>query len=251
MNWQWTTLRSINYFLANNIDPDVPERVRNNYNGIARFFRAWFYFEKVKRYGDVPWIDTPLDVADSALYGGRDSRTVVMDHILEDLDFAIANITATNEGSRTLITKDVALALKARVALFEGTFRKYHPEFGLQALGGPVPERVGRRGEGRSSTAGATASTPARVSTDSYRQVFVREAPVTQEVLLTDRAEHRARRAAPGELDLHERHHRRALQLHPAVHPHLPEHRRHALHEPGGLPDDDVPGGDEEPRPRG
>ena len=55
-----------------------------------------------------------------------------MDHILEDLDFAIANITATNENSRTLITKDVALALKSRVALFEGTFRKYHPEFGLQ-----------------------------------------------------------------------------------------------------------------------
>jgi len=183
VNWRWNTLRSINYFLVNNVDTDVPERVRNNYNGIARFFRAWFYFEKVKRYGDVPWFDKPLDVTDSALYGGRDSRVLVMDKVMEDLDYAIANITATNENSRTLITKDVALALKSRVALFEGTFRKYHPEFGLQ-------------GSDRFLNDAASAAkilidsrryslyTGSGVN-DSYRQVFTRDAPVAQEVLLT------------------------------------------------------------------
>ena len=185
VNWRWNTLRSINYFLANNTDPNVPEAVRNNYNGIARFFRAWFYFEKVKRYGDVPWIDRPLDVTDSALYAGRDSRTVVMDHVLEDLDFAIANITATNEASRTLISKDVALALKSRVALFEGTFRKYHPEFGLQS--------TADRWLTESANAAKVLMDSRRYSlytgsgpTDSYRQVFIREAPITQEVLLTN-----------------------------------------------------------------
>jgi starch-binding outer membrane protein, SusD/RagB family len=185
VNWRWNTLRSINYFLANNTDPAVSERVRNNYSGIARFFRAWFYFEKVKRYGDVPWIDKPLDVSDSALYGGRDSRTVVMDHVLEDLDFAIANISATNEPSRTLISKDVALALKSRVALFEGTFRKYHPEFGLQA--------TADRWLNEAASAAKILMDSRRYSlytgsgaTDSYRQVFIREAPVTQEVLLTN-----------------------------------------------------------------
>ena len=185
VNWRWNTLRSINYFLVNNTDPAVSERVRNNYNGIARFFRAWFYFEKVKRYGDVPWIDKPLDVADPVLYGGRDSRTVVMDHVLEDLDYAIANITATNEGSRTLITKDVALALKSRVALFEGTFRKYHPEFGLQSSAD--------RWLNESANAAKVLMDSKRYSlytgsgvTDSYRQVFVRDVPVAQEVLLTN-----------------------------------------------------------------
>ncbi|HKG93878.1 MAG TPA: RagB/SusD family nutrient uptake outer membrane protein, partial [Gemmatimonadaceae bacterium] len=184
VNWGWTTLRSINYFLVNNTDPAVPERVRNNYSGIARFFRAWFYFEKVKRYGDVPWIDKPLDVADPALYAGRDSRTVVMDHVLEDLDYAIANISATNEASRTLITKDVALALKSRVALFEGTFRKYHPEFGLASTAD----------EWLNESAGAAKllidskrySLYTGSGVDSYRQLFVRDAPVTQEVLLTN-----------------------------------------------------------------
>ena len=78
-NWEWTVLRNVNYFLANNNDARVPEEVRRHYNGLARFFRAFFYFEKVKRYGDVPWINKPLDVADADLYKGRDSRTLVMD----------------------------------------------------------------------------------------------------------------------------------------------------------------------------
>lgn len=126
VEWEWDTLRDINYFIVNNIDPDVPEAVRQHYNGIARFFRAFFYFEKVKRYGDVPWIDEPLDIENEQLFSGRDSRELVMNNVLEDLNFAIQNIRTESDGTRTLITKDVALALKSRVALFEGTFRKYH-----------------------------------------------------------------------------------------------------------------------------
>ena len=62
--WDWGDLRNINYFIVNNKDPKVPADVRKNYTGIAKFFRAYFYFEKVKRFGDVPWINKPLDVAD-------------------------------------------------------------------------------------------------------------------------------------------------------------------------------------------
>ena len=185
VNWGWTTLRSINYFLANNTDENVPERVRANYSGIARFFRAWFYFEKVKRYGDVPWIDQPLGVEDPALYGGRDSRAVVMDRILEDLDYAIANISATNEGSRTLITKDVALALKSRVALFEGTFRKYHPEFGLQASADKFLNESANAAKVLIDSKRYSLYTGSGVN-DSYRQVFIRDVPIAQEVLLTN-----------------------------------------------------------------
>ena len=186
VNWRWNTLRSINYFLANNTSATVTEKVRNNYNGIARFFRAWFYFEKVKRYGDVPWIDKPLNVTDSTLlYGGRSSRTVVMDHVLEDLDFAIANITATNENSRTLITRDVALALKSRVALFEGTYRKYHPEISLQGTAdkwlteSAITAKLLIDSKRYSLYTGSGTA-------DSYRQVFIRDVPVAQEVLLTN-----------------------------------------------------------------
>jgi hypothetical protein len=185
VNWRWNTLRSINYFLANNTDPDVLEKTRNNYSGIARFFRAWFYFEKVKRYGDVPWIDKPLDVSDPTLFGGRDSRTVVMDHILEDLDFAVANISATNEGSRTLITKDVALALKSRVALFEGTFRKYHPEVALQGTADKWLTESANAAKILIDSKRYSLYTGSGTA-DSYRQVFIRDVPVAQEVLLTN-----------------------------------------------------------------
>jgi hypothetical protein len=40
--WSWGDLRNINYFMVNCVDPAVPENVRNNYLGLARFFRAWF-----------------------------------------------------------------------------------------------------------------------------------------------------------------------------------------------------------------
>ena len=130
--WVWTELRNINYFLENNNAPNVSETVRNNYNGIARFFRALFYFEKVKRFGDVPWIGRTLTTDDQLLYGGRDPRSLVMDSVLSDLDFAIENISANTEATKTRITKTVAQAFKSRVCLFEGTFRKYHTELNLQ-----------------------------------------------------------------------------------------------------------------------
>lgn len=182
-NWEWGSLRNINYFLLNNVDPAVPEDVRAHYNALARFFRAWFYFEKVKRYGDVPWIDRPLDVEDPQLYGPRDSRTLVMDRVIEDLDYAIANLRVESEPSRTLITSDVALALKARVALFEGTYRKYHPELGLEGSANAWLET--------SAAAARELMDSGRYSLHtgggpegSYREVFTSSGPVSSEVLL-------------------------------------------------------------------
>ncbi len=181
--WSWTDLRNINYFLFNNKDPKVPEDVRKNYNAIAKFFRAYFYFEKVKRFGDVPWIGKPLVTTDPILYGGRDSRTLVMDSVLADITYAAANIKMANDPTRSLITKNVALALKSRICLFEGTFRKYHTELGLQNSAAAwltnaadaAKEIMTNGGYSISSTGGAG---------KSYRNVFTSNLPVTSEVLL-------------------------------------------------------------------
>ena len=122
--WSWTTLRQINYYLENSHRCD-DQAVRKHYDGIARFFRALFYYEKVKRFGDVPWYDVVVGSGDKELLNKpRDSRKYVMEKVLEDLDYAIANISETKDVYR--ITKWAALALKSRVMLFEGTFRKYH-----------------------------------------------------------------------------------------------------------------------------
>jgi len=132
--WDWGDLRNINYFLKYNVNPVISLDTRKNYNGIAKFFRALFYFNKVVRFGDVPWIGKPLAVSDTTiLYGPRNSRTLIMDSVLADINYACTNITSTVNSTRSLVTKYVAYALKSRICLFEGTFRKYHTELGLTA----------------------------------------------------------------------------------------------------------------------
>ena len=89
-----------------------------------RFFKAFHYFEKVKQFGDVPWLSSSLTPESDDLFKGRDSREVVVANILADLDFAIANLPETSALDR--VTKYAALNLKGDVCLYEGTFRKYH-----------------------------------------------------------------------------------------------------------------------------
>ena len=124
--WNWNMLRQINFFLSRSHQCE-DNAVREKYEAVARFFRAYFYFEKVKRYGDVAWVDEPIDANDKTLYRGRDPRAMVMEHVLDDIDFAIENLPSGKDVYR--VTKWTALALKSRIFLFEGTFRKYH---GLQ-----------------------------------------------------------------------------------------------------------------------
>ena len=125
--WSWGDLRRINTLLGNMYKCDDEAAVAR-YSAVARFFRAFFYFEKVKRFGDVPWIDKELFSSDAELYNPRDSREYIMTKMMEDIDFAIANLPAKKDESDApfRLTIGAALALKAEFCLFEGTFRKYH-----------------------------------------------------------------------------------------------------------------------------
>jgi hypothetical protein len=127
----WADLRNINYFLDNlpKAKGKVSEEVYNHYEGVARFWRALFYFNKVRTFGGVPFYDKVINSSDQeALTKPRDSREFVMDKVLEDLQFAISNCLASEKytSSATQINKWVAAAYTSRVALFEGTYRKYH-----------------------------------------------------------------------------------------------------------------------------
>ena len=122
--WSWGDLRKMNTLLGN-IYKCEDEAAVVKYTALTRFFRAYFYFDKVKRFGDVPWIDKEVDNTDTeTLYAPRDSREVVMQHMIEDIDYAIANLPSGVSTYR--VCKWTALALKSRFCLFEGTFRKYH-----------------------------------------------------------------------------------------------------------------------------
>lgn len=121
--WNWDRLRDINFFLEH-ADQCADLAVRNRYIALSRFFRAYFYFDKIRYYGDVPWIDRTFTAQDEGLYNGRDDRKYVFTRMLEDIDFAIEHLWTTK--SAYTVTKWTALALKSRMCLFEGTFRKYH-----------------------------------------------------------------------------------------------------------------------------
>jgi starch-binding outer membrane protein, SusD/RagB family len=181
--WDWGDLRNINYFIVNNNDPRVPAEARNHYQGVARFFRAYFYFEKVVRFGDVPWINKPLDVADPDLYGERDPRTLVMDSVLADINYACANLRESNDPSRSLITKYVAYAFKSRLALFEGTFRKYHTELSLGGTANTWLNEAATAARTVMDEGGYSINTAGGLG-KSYRQVFTSPTPVANEVIL-------------------------------------------------------------------
>jgi len=182
--WSWSSLRNINYFLQHYQQAKVTDAVKNNYQGIARFFRAMFYYDMVAKFGDVPWYNKPLEVGDSALYKPRDPRSLVMDSVLADLNFACANITAPKDNTSSMVTRWVALAFKSRVCLYEGTYRKYHPELGLtgtvsqwlsQAVSAAQDVITGNQYKIHVNTGNATAS---------YRDLFINSTPSSDEIIL-------------------------------------------------------------------
>jgi hypothetical protein len=130
--WDWSTLRDINLFLENFRNADLSEDVLAHYEGLARFFRARFYMDKVKRFSDVPWYDQVIGTSDEELlFKGRDSRDMVVQKIFEDYLFASQNVKEDQPFGA--VNKWVVLAYYARHALYEGTFRKYHSELELQS----------------------------------------------------------------------------------------------------------------------
>ncbi|MCB0630392.1 MAG: RagB/SusD family nutrient uptake outer membrane protein [Saprospiraceae bacterium] len=139
--WNWDRLRTINFFLENFGKADITREALDHFEGLARFFRAQFYVDKVKRYSDVPFYDEVINTDDeAALYKARDPRSMVVDKIMEDFQFAVDHIRADQEDGA--IDKWVAMTYMARYALYEGTFRKYHSELGMEGSAGAFLQKA-------------------------------------------------------------------------------------------------------------
>lgn len=196
-SWSWSSIRNVNYFLKYNTSSNVSEPIRNNYSGIARLFRAYLYFNKLVQYGAVPWIDIPLEPDSPELYKTQDSRDVIISKMIEDLDFAAANITEdkiTPNSNR--VNRWTALFFKSRVCLFEASFRKYHAtgsKFGKEYLkdckisaeelyrqAADAAQEIIEKGPYRLYT-----GTPYANGRGSYRELFISDNAVSQEVMLS------------------------------------------------------------------
>lgn len=195
-SWSWSALRNINFFLEKNVNENVPQKTRDNYNGIARLFRAYFYFDKLVTYGPVPWIDWVFNSPeDERLMNTQDTRDVIIGHIIEDLDFAFNNIIEAKATlNSSLVNKWTAMALKSRVCLFEAAWRKYHAgdqldiartgctqykPNDLYALAADAAKKVMDSGVYSIYTGTKYAN-----GRGAYRQLFIADNTVTQEVIL-------------------------------------------------------------------
>lgn len=128
--WNFDRLRAINFALgkiAAAIDEATPADLARHYWGEAYFFRAWEYFRLLRTYGDVPLITTMQSDNESSLTEAsrRYPRNEVARFIISDLKQAIDLLQETAPESGR-ICKDAAYALLSRVALYEGSWERYH-----------------------------------------------------------------------------------------------------------------------------
>ncbi|HOV84594.1 MAG TPA: RagB/SusD family nutrient uptake outer membrane protein [Paludibacteraceae bacterium] len=120
----WIEIRRANILLENVDKVPMSDAAKNHWKGVGRLMRAWQYYQLIRAYGDVPWIDKSLDITDEGyLYGPRNNRDEVMNNVLADLNFACDNMY--DNTSKITLNRNVAYAMKAEICLFEGTFRKY------------------------------------------------------------------------------------------------------------------------------
>jgi len=134
----WSALRSINYFLVNYDKAQESWDNKKKFVGEALFFRSYFYFAKLKTFGDLPWVNKPLDPTSAELNGGRLSRSIIVDSLMNDLNKAVEYLPTKSKASPMRINKEIAQLMQARIALFEGTWEKYHAgtAFGVSGSNG-------------------------------------------------------------------------------------------------------------------
>ena len=126
MSWDGTysVIRKANLILSK-IDeiPDYNQVEKNKVLGQAYFFRAFHYFDLIRTFGDVPYVDKPLTLADQEGIT-RTPRAEVYSKVMADLDKAIEYLPTTWPASEYgRITKGAALAMKARAALYYGNWQ--------------------------------------------------------------------------------------------------------------------------------
>ena len=123
--WVFTWVRRHNIMIDRIENMTISEEAKNHWRGVGRFFRAMEYSDLARLFGDIPWYDTevfPTDV--ELIYKDRDPIEYVAAKIMEDFDYAAANVRE-NDGVLQ-VNRDIVLAYMSRNLLYFGTFLKYH-----------------------------------------------------------------------------------------------------------------------------
>lgn len=117
----YAAIRKANIVLSKvDLIPNYDGEKKNRVLGQAYFFRAFQYFDLIRSYGDVPYIDKPLSLSDQEGIV-RTPREEVYGKVMQDFDKAIEYLPKSWSASEYgRVTKGAALAMKARAALYYG-----------------------------------------------------------------------------------------------------------------------------------
>jgi len=121
--YYYSTIKSCNIFLANidkntTLSADVKARMKAE----TRFIRAFEQFNLTKWYGDVPLVDHDL-TPDEAKQIARSPKQTVVQFVVNELDSVAAILPSQDQlpvSENGRITNGAALALEARVLLYQG-----------------------------------------------------------------------------------------------------------------------------------
>jgi hypothetical protein len=176
-------IRATNYLLTKAATSGLGTQI-HRWVGEALFFRAYHYWNLVKTYGGVPLITKVLDVTSPEVYTPRATQQEIIDFIIADLDTAAAklfkqsDLTASEMGR---VTQGAALALKARAALYQGTWLKYH------GGGAPTPMLTDAINAAQQLVASGEYQVYKGQGAQSYKYLFILQGDDSPEVILARR----------------------------------------------------------------
>jgi len=176
-------IRATNYLLQKASESGLGAAI-DRWVGEALFFRAYHYWNLAKSFGGVPLITKVLDVTSSEVYTPRSTQQETIDFLIADVDSAIPKLpkqSGLSADELGRVTQGAALALKARAALYQGTWLKYH------GGGDPAPYLNAAVSTAQQLVASGEYALYTGQGAQSYKYLFILQGDDSPEVILAFR----------------------------------------------------------------
>src|SRR5213594_242466 len=176
-------IRATNYLLQKASESGLGAAI-DRWVGEALFFRAYHYWNLAKSFGGVPLISKVLDVTSGEVYTTRSTQQETIDFLIADLDSAIPKLpkqSGLSPDELGRVTQGAALALKARAALYQGTWLKYH------GGGDPAPYLNAAISAAQQLVASGEYALYTGQGAQSYKYLFILQGDDSPEVILAFR----------------------------------------------------------------
>jgi len=176
-------IRATNYLVQKASESGLGAAI-DRWVGEALFFRAYHYWNLAKSFGGVPLISKVLDVTSGEVYTTRSTQQETIDFLIADLDSAVPKLPKQSQldGSELgRVTQGAALALKARAALYQGTWLKYH------GGGDPAPYLNAAISAAQQLVASGEYALYTGQGAQSYKYLFILQGDDSPEVILAFR----------------------------------------------------------------